>query len=528
MRTVTLYEAQHLPKGMLRSQTYNALDCIGAGHIHQALSLRMTPAATRTYKFEMAAQVPAFAMTTRGILIDQQARADVKRELDKDYRVAIKAINQLEGVHNVWDGQEKVTGQCPNATRKDGKHSWARGVEDSVLRTCDVCGASRFHSTPFNPGSHPQVARLLYALHGLPKQRGRDGQVTTDDRAIDTLGRRYKRITPVTDAIKTIRGIAKQLGFLKSKLTDGGRFASVFNVGAAWTGRWSSNKNPRGEGGNSQNLAERHRFIFHADPGYELCYMDLKQAESNTVAHLAGDGRYIEAHLKGDVHTYVTRMVWPDLPWTGDDAADAKLAKATTMEWDMAPGHDIRFQAKRLQHGSNYGLTPPGIAAIAHIPQSAARLMQGAYFKAFPNIQPWQRWVSKKVQNREQLVNPLGVEVQLFGRPWDDHTTKQGLAYLPQSTVGHLVAVAAWRIYKELDPYKLQLLAQVHDALLFQYKVGDQQTVKEAITLMTIPCEVTDYSGVTRLMTIEVEASTGANWGKHSEKNPLGLKEFTP
>jgi len=112
--------------------------------------------------------------------------------------------------------------------------------------------------------------------------------------------------------------------------------------------------------------------MFIADPGKVLCYADLKQAESLTVAYLAGDEAYIEAHKSGDTHTFVARMIWPDLPWTGDIWKDKAWAKEHMPEWDPADGHDFRFQSKRIQHGGNYGMSPYGVARVAHIPVAEA------------------------------------------------------------------------------------------------------------------------------------------------------------
>jgi DNA polymerase I-like protein with 3'-5' exonuclease and polymerase domains len=276
-----------------------------------------------------------------------------------------------------------------------------------------------------------------------------------------------------------------------------------------------------------QNITERHRNIFVADPGMELAYLDYKQGESNIVSHLSGDEGYIDAHLTGDVHTYATRLIWPDLPWTGDLAADKKIAKVNP-DWDTAPGHDYRFQAKRIQHGGNYGLSPFGIAIIAHIPVSAAKTAYYAYHAAFPDIKNWQGHVEALVAAGEPLVNPLGIKVRLYGRPWDGRTVKQGLAFLPQSALAHIINIAAWLVWRELDMSGrgVMLLAQVHDALLVQFPAGRYDLLREVAELMRVPVEVTDYKGNIRTMVIDVEAAVGQNWGHRSADNPKGIKEM--
>lgn len=526
-RIITLEQAQALT-GQQRHWAYNSLDTIGTRHIYDTLSPRLDPVDARTYAFERASQGPAFAMSTRGIKVDLDARDDAVRELKAELRRVEREVNKLDTVAAFWDGQELVTGQCPHSSRKDGRHTWERGVADTPARTCVSCGASRFKRSAFNPNSHDQCKHLLYDILNLKRQFNKDGAVSADDEALDRLGRKYPKHLELTTAIRSSRGLAKQIGFLKTRLSPAGRFTSNFSVGQAWTGRWSAAHDPFGDGGNAQNIAERHRKMFIADPGYELWYADLKQAESNLVAHLAGDEGYIEAHRSGDVHTYVTRLVWPDLSWTGDLALDKAIAKSLP-EWDPVPGHDFRFQAKRIQHGSNYGLTPFGIAIIGHIPVEAARTSQRAYFRAFPGIPEWQRTIRVAVEAGLPLTSPLGIRTRLFGRPWDEHTYKQGLSLLPQGTVAHIINIAAWRIWMELDLQgRLMLLAQVHDALVGQSPLGAEgrEALRQAMALMTIPLPITDIAGKTRIAQIEVELAVGTNWGHAGKDNPGGIREL--
>ena len=153
--------------------------------------------------------------------------------------------------------------------------------------------------------------------------------------------------------------------------------------------------------------------------------------------------------------------------------------------------------------------------------------MAAAYHNAFPGIREWQRAIGATVRARGPLVFPLGFSVKLFGRPWDEHTIKQGLSLLPQGTIAHIINIAVWRLWTEMDPHEIQLLAQVHDAALFQYPKGRLDIVEKAVRLMSIPLAVTDIHGKVRITTIEVEAAVGANWGHEGKDNLQGLREVT-
>jgi DNA polymerase-1 len=223
--------------------------------------------------------------------------------------------------------------------------------------------------------------------------------------------------------------------------------------------------------------------------------------------------------------------LWPNLPWTGDIKADKAIAAGNYPEWDPVPGHDYRFQSKRIQHGSNYGLSPYGISMIAHIPVKAAREAQDRYFETFPEIRDWQNWTKERVLAGLPLVNPVGRTVRLFGRPDDGHTYKQGLAFPPQSGVGDVLNLGLWRLWRHCDaaePQLIQLLAQVHDAVLGQFREDETSQALALAALkhhMRVDTPVTDYRGTTRSCVIAVETAVGMNWGKAGPGNVLGIVE---
>jgi DNA polymerase I-like protein with 3'-5' exonuclease and polymerase domains len=520
MILLSLPDAQ-AAEGQMRAWAYNALDCTGTYEIAENLLKELDPSQAAFYAFERALQGPAMSMMLRGVRIDQYRRNELIKEVKQELARTTKAINKRKEVTEVWDGTIKETGMCPAEFGKH--HKWPKGVPDD-RRVCERCGAARIIPTAFNANSTDQTYHLLHELHNIQPLTNKTGKESDDDDVLERLAVQYPSYAGLIGDILTIRDTKKQLGSLLAKLGPNGRYYSSFNVGTAWTGRFSSSKNPFGLGGNLQNVAPKHRRIFIADPGYMLGYADYKQGESNIVAHLSGDEKYIEAHALGDVHTYVTRYVWPDLPWTGDLAKDKKIAKANP-PWDLAEGHDYRFQCKRIQHGSNYGLTPYGISMIAKIPLKQAKAAYENYMSEFDNIPAWQDWERENVQNKRPLVNPLGRKITLFGRPWDKHTWRQALSFKPQSTLADIDDLAMLRVWNDLEEADVQLMAQVHDALLHQFPKSDFALEREVLKRMVMPIPVTDFRGKTRIMTIGVETAVGHNWGHKSADNPQGIDE---
>ena len=549
-RTVTFEEAIELT-GVLRHWAYNAADTTGTRTIHNVLWPRVQRAPRKliVYNTQMAFQNPAFAITRRGILIDQPRREAVLEHLGAEIEAALAAVDAHPLVRALWDGKEKETGTCPKSKRKDGKHTWSKEFSDECDRICEMCSSPRFVPSPFNANSSAQVYHLLIDLVGIPPQKNKKGDLSADVEVLMRLRERApggtprevrKRWADISDiigyetddalgvegrGILHVRSLAKQRGEVAAPLSLAGRYMSTAQIGATWTGRSSSAKAPDNLGGNTQNKAQRIRPMFRADPGYEFGNFDLMRAESMVVAYLADDPAYIEAHHT-DTHTFVARLLWPDMPWTGDIKRDAALAKASTPPWDTAPGHDWRFQAKRVQHGSNYGLTPRGISMLAHIPLAAAEEAQGRYFDAFPGIRNvYQYNIIDRIRAGLPLVSPLGREIPLLGRPWDRATHRQGFSAIPQGFVADVVWMACYLIYKDLDPHMVQLLQNGFDSMLCQWRPKDREiAIREIVARMTIPIKMP--SGKT--LTIPVEGAAGANWGKRSKDNPNGLEDVYP
>lgn len=79
-----------------------------------------------------------------------------------------------------------------------------------------------------------------------------------------------------------------------------------------------------------------------------------------------------------------------------------------------------------------------------------------------------------------------------------------------------------FRMWEANDPWLLELLAQVHDAVLGQSGLKVRDKVIEAIVeAMTIPIPMPGG----RTMIIPVEIAMGHNWGHQSDDNPNGIEE---
>jgi hypothetical protein len=289
----------------------------------------------------------------------------------------------------------------------------------------------------------------------------------------------------------------------------------------------SSSKHPYRHSSNGQNIDPALRHIFIADPGRVFVAVDLKGAESVVVAYLSGDENYIRAVNSADVHVAVCKLIWPDMGWTGDIAADRALA-----DREFWNGKSYRDISKMCGHASSYMSTPFTIARQGNISMAVAEEFQRKYFRAFPGIRKWQQWVAGQIQQTSQLTNIFGMTRTFWDREWDDATVRKAVAFGPQSAVGTLLNIGQYMIWHRHEP-AIQLHAQIHDAVVCSVdEKSVEQGLHSILDCIEMPVEVTDINGVTRTMLIKGDAKVGLNWGDRIEKddgviiNPNGLKKW--
>ena len=88
--------------------------------------------------------------------------------------------------------------------------------------------------------------------------------------------------------------------------------------------------------------------------------------------------------------------------------------------------------------------------------------------------------------------------------------------------------LALWRIWYHMGT-RIQLLAQVHDAVYFQFpeRADAGALIAEAITYLRTPFSHTRPNGQARTFDVPGEAKVGWNWGNYHEKhNPDGLQKW--
>jgi len=478
VQTADLQPGQPIPDSQ---QVYNALDCCLTWEIHQTLA-ETFPGPNLIYDFERALQAPALEIMQRGWLVDEWARQDGIESL----RRRIAALDTI--------------------LQRMSWAVWGRGL---------------------NPRSTKQLQDFFYHHMHLPEQWISQKGEKKLSMGIEVLEKleQYFYAGPIIRTILAIRDLTKQLEVFESQIDPDGRFRFSINIAGTTTGRWSSSKSSTGSGRNSQNIDEALRHIFIADPGWKICGIDQEQAESRLVGWLCGticnDWSYYDACLSGDLHSLTAKLIWPNLDWTDDPKTNRAIA-----ETKFYHDYSYRDMSKRGGHGSNYYGTPFTLARHLKVKTSIMEDFQKNYFIAFPGIPRWHRWVAQQLQTTQQITTVFGRQRHFFGRPNDDTTLREAIAFDPQSSVADYQNLIVWRLWRYMGP-RIRLLGQVHDAVYFLFRETDDEAEVVQTALSYFQTGITSGS---RTLLVPGEAKTGWNWGNYSsgykEANPYGLKKF--
>jgi DNA polymerase I len=449
---------------------YNGLDAAVTEEIFRTLYPMTDESTRRTYEFSKALQAPVLEMNLRGLRVNKRRKHRVVKEMNAK-------VAQLEAQLD-------------------------RLITEGV-------GA-----TQCNWRSPKQLKELLYDVMGLPVQRKRNANgafaPTTDESALEKLSS-YYIAEPICNHLLTLRSLGKSLGFLNTNIDSDGRMRTQFNIAGTDTGRFASSVTDFGTGTNLQNVTGALRSIFVADRGMKFCNLDLEQGDSRNVGALCWDmlmeehgeafaGRYLDACESGDLHTYVTKLAYKDLPW--GSAPDREVAEMLCYRH-----YDYRFMSKKLGHGSNYLGQPPTMAKHARIPVQIAKQFQSDYFTAFPCIPAWHQKVFWHLENLGFLETLFGDRRFFFDRPKEGATRRVAVAHCPQSMTAKEINTGILNLWRA---DRVQLLVQVHDSILFQFpEEQEDEIVPWALEALKVHLPLKGG----RDFCVPTEAATGWNWG---------------
>jgi len=213
-----------------------------------------------------------------------------------------------------------------------------------------------------------------------------------------------------------------------------------------------------------------------------LVELDKAGAEWVIVAYVANDGamiQVIEAGLSPHVATGVLisysnkEFVELENKVVGLSTDPIKISNLRAdlemdNEWWLPRSMSIRQAAKKSNHGLNYDMQYRRFALENEIQEGDASDLVERYHHAYPGIRQWHQKIQEQLRKNRMLTNCFGRQ-RRFMDGWGPQLFDAAYSFIPQSTTFDItrVGMIGWQNDEEMS--KIELLAQTHDSLTFQF-----------------------------------------------------------
>lgn len=422
-----------------------------------------------------------------------------------------------------------------------------------------------------NVASPKDCQKYFYVEKGIKPYISRTtGNITTDDDAMLRIARGTAQRAGLPEArlVQELRGLKKLKGtYLDIEFDADGRLRCSYNPRGTKFGRLSSSKTVFGTGTNLQNLPQEFKQFLTSDEGYFLVEVDKRQAEWVVVAYASGDPSMIRILEEGgDVHAHTIYLmlkeqmlshrmpVWEEPRLKALIKRDHKLVSTLTdperiralrLEDDeikmllalLPRAMSGRQLGKKSNHALNYGEGYKMFAFIAEIEEREGKLYHALYHGVYPGVRHWWDAIQNQLRKDRTLTNCFGRKIRFYDA-WGEDLFKAAYSSIPQSTVVDGLNEGMCLTYEDADicsprGTNVDLLAQVHDSVLFQFPLSILDRPGEFARVMhriysNMEPEM-EYGG--RRFKIWTDMKVGWNWGAmHKERNPRGMveTELTP
>ncbi|MGD9233232.1 MAG: DNA polymerase I [Desulfobacterales bacterium] len=350
----------------------------------------------------------------------------------------------------------------------------------------------------FNIRSSQQLGRILFEKLKLPVQKKTKKKTgySTDVNVLTALADKHE----LPEIILRHRTLAK----LKSTYTDAlldlvhpetGRIHTSYNQTVTATGRLSSS-DP-----NLQNIPIRTdegmeiRKAFVPRKGWTLVSADYSQIELRILAHYAADDILIEAFKNDeDIHTRTATEVFQVFP------------SFVTSE--------LRRQAKVINFGIVYGMSPYGLSKELGISRKMAKIYIDNYFARYKGVK---RFVdqtiseARKTQKTSTLLGRIRLlpDINSSNKVVREFAERTAINTPVQGTAADLIKLAMIRVDAAFREGGLNstMLLSVHDEIVFEVPPEELASVKVLVKEI--------MEGIWNLkVPLKVNLASGNNWAK--------------
>lgn len=344
----------------------------------------------------------------------------------------------------------------------------------------------------FNISSPKQLGEVLFDELKLPYAKKNKTGYVTDANALGKLIE-----YPIIKQILEYRLLNKLYttyieGILNATQPDG-KIHTIYTQALTRTGRLSSIEP------NLQNIPIRNEFgrlirkAFIPEENSQIMSSDYSQIELRIFAHLSNTKELIEAfNNKMDIHT--------------------KTAMDIFKVPDYAVTKNMRRQAKAVNFGILYGISPYGLAEDIGISPKEAKAFIDTYFKTYPGIKDYmnkeieeahKNGYVKTIMNRTRNIEELSSSNYMqrsMGERMALNTPIQGSS-------ADILKKAMIEIDEKFqkENIKSTMLLQVHDELIFNVLNEEKEKVKNIVK------ETMEHT-IKLNVPLEVDIEFGNNW----------------
>lgn len=302
-----------------------------------------------------------------------------------------------------------------------------------------------------------------------------------------------------------------------------------------------------GWGGNMQNKSIFIKEIYCADEGKKFVKADQSGAEALIFSYLCRDGKF-RSLFKNNIkpHTYTAinlfKEYWYSCGFDMQTILNTEIPKLKELEqfnklsYLIKTKHDkdsdkpYYYIGKKTVHSADYKMMANTFVTdvlkesngLIRLKTSEAEKFLNEHHKMFPEIKLCQIDIEQQLSRTRILRNLQGFPRKFTG-VWSDALIREGIAFIPQSTVGIITANAIIELHSFIQQQNLDwdIMNDEHDSVMLQCPVSEEYI---CAAKLKSSLEQTLISPRSEQFKMKSEVMSGFNWGKHSEKNPEGLK----
>ena len=318
----------------------------------------------------------------------------------------------------------------------------------------------------FNINSTKQLAKVLFEDMGIRSIKKTKTGHSTNVEVLEKLSRDHEIARKILEYRSHTKLRSTYVDGLLAAIESDGKIRTTFNQALTATGRLSSAEP------NLQNIPVRTslgrelRRGFVPSDGFTFVDADYSQIELRVLAHLSQDETFLEAFRQNqDIHRITAARVF-HVPF--DEVTD-----------------EMRRMSKAVNFGIVYGISAYSLSEDIKVSVREAEGFIDNYFARYPDVKQYidaavasakAKGYAETIFGRRRNIPELAqanFNTRSFGERAAMNMPVQGAA-------ADIIKIAMIKVYKRLHDEGLgsRLILQVHDELLIEAKIGEEERVK--------------------------------------------------